>query len=126
MLSEAERRNEDRIAFRVPAHLIVGDRRQLVRGYVLNLSWSGAFVMMEEAAALPPSLTLEFTLRGRQPCRARARLAHVVPLGAGQGFGLEITEQNDAYRSFIAALGSASQVELMALISDMSRIVIEA
>jgi hypothetical protein len=80
---------------------------------------------MDEQAPLAPSITLEFTLRGRHPCRARARLAHVVPLGAGQGFGLEISERNDGYRAFINALGDASQVELMALISDMSRIVIE-
>jgi hypothetical protein len=126
MLSAAERRNEDRIAFRVPAHVMVGDQRQLVRGYVINLSEGGAFVMLDDQAALPPSITLEFTLRGRQPCRARARLAHVVPLGKGQGFGLEITERNDGYRAFIASLATASQVELMALISDMSRIVIEA
>ena len=30
MLSAAERRNEDRIAFRVPAHVMVGDQRQWV------------------------------------------------------------------------------------------------
>lgn len=126
MLNAAERRTDDRIAFRVPAHILIGDQRQMVRGYVINLSESGAFVTMDEATPLPPSVTLEFSLRGRQPCRARGRVARVVPLGGGQGFGVELSDRNDAYRGFIAALGAASQVELMALLSDMGRIVIDA
>lgn len=120
MTTGDQRRLEDRIAFRVPAHISVGSGDFLVRGYVMNLSEWGAFVMMEEAVPLDQDVRLEFFLG--KACSARGRLAHVMPFGHGQGFGVELTERNAGFCDFMQHLSEANDLELMGMIRDMKRI----
>lgn len=120
MPTAANRRNEDRIAFRVPAHISVGAGDFLVRGYVMNLSEWGAFVMMESTVPLESDVQLEFFLGSA--CSARGRLAHVMPFGNGQGFGVELTERNAGFCDFLRTLSEANDAELMGMIRDMRRI----
>ena len=117
----SERRNDDRIAFRIPAHIHLGHGQQLYKGYVLNLSEHGAFVMMDQAVPLSSEISLRFELDGT-PHLATGRLAHVIELGNGQGFGIELTSCSPDYDDFVRSLGSASDSKLMTLIRDMKRI----
>jgi hypothetical protein len=120
MSTASNRRNEDRIAFRVPAHITVGAGHFLVRGYVMNLSEWGALVMMEEALPLDEDVKLEFHLG--VACSAQGRLAHVMPFGHGQAFGVELTERNAGFCDFMQDLASANDATLIGMIRDMKRI----
>jgi hypothetical protein len=120
MSSATNRRNDDRIAFRVPAHITVGAGDFLVRGYVMNLSEWGALVMMEEALPLDEDVRLEFH-RGVDCC-AEGRLAHVMPFGHGQAFGVELTQRNAGFCEFMSDLSEANDAKLMDMIRDLKRI----
>lgn len=120
METASERRLEERIAFRVPAHITVRDR--LIRGYVINLSEWGAFVLMDEPADLDGEIHLDFDIGRSFACAATGKLAHSVAMGNAMGFGIGLSARNVGYASFIRNLESASNLQIMQMIRDMKRI----
>jgi hypothetical protein len=115
-----DRRTEDRIGFRVPAHITVGTG--VHKGYVIDLSPSGAFVMMDRAIPLDGVIELRFHPRDGGECRASGKVAHVQEVGVGQAFGVELTWACDDFQRFVRDLAAASDSELNDYIQDMARI----
>jgi hypothetical protein len=117
-----ERRTEDRIGFRVPAHITVDQNEEVHRGYVINLSANGAFVMMDRVVPLDGAIELRFWPREGGECCARGKAAHIQQLGLGQAFGIELTWCDEGFAQFVKGLAKASDRELMEYINDMRRI----
>lgn len=121
-MSPRERRSQERIGFRVPAHITVGKAREVHKGYVINLSASGALVMMDRQVPLEGSIEIYFHPREGGECRAHGKAVHVTPVGLGQSFGVELSSCDDGFKRFVAALSTASDRELGEHLKDMRRI----
>lgn len=117
-----ERRTSTRIGFRVPANITIDGETKRHRGYVLNLSELGAFVMMDADSPLETNVHFSFRLPEGSECQAWGRLARVMPMGKMIGFGVEITHRNDSFIEFIEGLARASDVDMLDLIREMGRI----
>jgi len=121
-VSPRERRSQERIGFRVPAHITVGKAREVHKGYLINLSASGAFIMMDRVVPLAGIIELYFHPRDGGECRARGKAAHVTSVGIGQSFGVVLDWSDDAFRKFVEGLAKASDRDLVDLLKDMRRI----
>lgn len=117
-----ERRATTRVAFRIPAHLRRIDDETVYRGYVMNLSLTGAFVMLEQTVDLFESIRLNFRIQPATDCQAAGRLARVVPMGMAQGVGLELTWWNQEFANFLRNLEAASDIEIMDFLRDIGRL----
>jgi len=122
MVPPEDRRSTTRVAFRIPAHVTRTNDENTYRGYVMNLSLSGAFVMMEQTVELEPTLRLAFRIQPSTDCVATGNLARIVPMGMAQGLGVELTWWNPAFANFMRNLESASDIEMMDFIRDIGRI----
>jgi len=122
MPSPEDRRASTRVAFRIPAHLRRLDDETTYKGYVMNLSLTGTFVMLEQTVDLHDSMQLNFTIQPSNECHAAGRLARIVPMGMAQGVGVELTWWNPAYENFMRNLESASDMEMMDFIRDIGRV----
>jgi hypothetical protein len=88
----------------------------------MNLSLSGAFVMMEQTVDLDPGIRMGFRIQPATDCIATGQLARVVPMGLAQGVGVELSWWNPAFGNFMRNLEAASDIELMDFIRDIGRI----
>lgn len=119
-----ERRNQSRYGFRIPAHILLGPQHTLYRGYVMNMSDNGAFIMMDRIN-LGPRVWLRFKLTALE-CEGFGHVARVMNMGNQQGLGVELTNNNDDYYAFIARLSVASAAEIFLITREMKRITVYA
>lgn len=119
-----DRRSYPRVGFKVPAHIYVGTSQELHKGYVLNLSEAGAFVMLEKGVSLGPNLQMEFRIPPGIDCVATGVIVHNMDMGAYQGLGVELTQRNQPYVNFLRNLSVASPGDIMHFINDMRRITV--
>ena len=123
MTVPSDRRTSPRVAFRVPAHVTTISDQRLYKGYVMNLSENGAFVMLTDPVQLAnEEVRIRFTIGGDTHCDGAGRIARVMRMGTGPGFGVELTLVNQAFVNFIRNLRSADEEQLMFFIRDMRRI----
>ncbi len=117
-----ERRTNPRVAFRVPAHIMTLCDNVMYKGYVMNLSENGVFVqMMDAQIELEPLVRMRFRV-GESVCDAYGQMARVMRMGTGQGFGVELTQVNDAFSNFVRNLRAADDQDIMLFVRDMGRI----
>lgn len=119
-----DRRSHPRVGFKVPAHIYVGSDPTLHKGYVLNLSEAGAFVMIDKGVPLTQQLQMEFRVPPGIECVATGHLAHNMDMGMYQGLGVELTQRNPAYTNFLRNLAAASPGDIMHFVRDMRRITV--
>jgi hypothetical protein len=122
MPSPEDRRATTRVAFRIPAHLRRIDDETVYKGYVMNLSLTGTFVMLEQTVDLHTGIQLNFRILPANDCHAAGHLARIVPMGMAQGVGVELTWWNPEYENFLRNLESASDIEMMDFIHDIGRV----
>jgi hypothetical protein len=108
------------VAFKVPARIYVGPAETLFKGYIMNMSETGVFLMVEKGAQFT-ELQLEFTVSGNQ-CAAVGRVAYASDMGAFIGMGVDLTAINETYTFFVRNLAAAKSTEIMALVDDIGRI----
>jgi hypothetical protein len=121
-----DRRSQPRVGFKVPAHILVGPEERLYKGFVLNISENGAFIMMDQGVAIGPGLSMGFTIPPGTDCHASGRIVHSMEMGAFQGLGVELTQCNDAWINFLRNLAAASPGDLLFYVKDMKRIIVRA
>jgi len=95
----------------VPAHIVTEGGETLHRGYVMNLSESGAFVMLDQPMPIDAEVHLRFRIKPGTHCEASGHLARVLPLGHKHAFGVELTERNSGFTFFVRNLAIASEIE---------------
>jgi hypothetical protein len=124
MSKKQERRSSPRVAFKVPAHIYVGAEQTLYKGYIMNMSETGLFLMVDKAAAFS-ELQLEFSVDGNS-CAAVGRVAYSSDMGAYAGMGIELSDVNQTYIFFVRNLAAAKSTQIMGLVDDIKRIKIYA
>jgi len=124
MPSHIERRRHERFGFRVPAHITRNEDENLHRGYIMNLSESGAFVMLDEPVAAETPVNLRFRIKPGTWCEASGHLSRTLPLGNKHAFGIVLTERNAGFDFFVRNLAIATDIELMSFVRDMGRVYI--
>jgi hypothetical protein len=117
-----ERRSSPRVAFKVPARIYVGPDRTLFKGYIMNMSETGVFLMVEKGAQFT-ELQLEFQVSGDK-CAAVGKVAYASDMGAYAGMGIELSAVNPTYTFFVRNLAEAKSTQIMALVDDIVRITI--
>jgi len=121
MSRSKERRSSPRVAFKVPARIYVGPEQTLHRGYIMNLSENGAFLMVEKGVSLG-EVGLDFEPAPGESCQAIGRVAYASDMGAYQGMGIDLTQVNDSYVDFVNKLAAASSTRLMNMVDSIVRI----
>ena len=122
MASSRDRRTHSRFAFKVPAHISFADGERIHRGFVLNLSQSGVFVMLDDSVPQHALIRLHFHIRPTTDCEATGYPARILALGHGHAVGVELTKRNAGYKHFIRNLAYASEPELLAFMRDVGRV----
>jgi len=119
-----ERRSQPRVAFKVPAHILVGPTEQKYRGFVLNLSQGGMFLMMDQGPQVGPTIMVQFQFPHDCWCQAAGYVAHADDMGVYQGLGIQLNEHNQAYLNFIKMLIKATPQQIMSYMDELKRILV--
>ncbi len=119
-----ERRRHERFGFRVPAHVTHHESDDPLRGYLMNISASGAFVIIDDPIPARSRIRLRFRIQPGTWCEASGVLKRVLPLGRKHAFGVELTERNAGFDFFVRNLSLADELELMSFVRDMGRVYI--
>jgi len=108
----------------VPAHITCNEGDDPLRGYVMNLSASGAFVIIDDPIPQRSPIQLRFRIKPGTWCEASGYLTRVLPIGRKHAIGVELTERNAGFDFFVRNLALASELELMSFVRDMGRVYI--
>ncbi len=124
MERDDDRRSQPRVAFKVPAHILLGPSEQMYRGFVLNLSQSGVFVMMDQGPQVGPAIVVQFQFPHDTWCEATGHVAHADDMGVYQGLGVELTQHNLPYTNFIRMMMKATPQQIMHYMDEIRRIIV--
>jgi hypothetical protein len=92
----------------------------------MNMSANGVFVMMDKQVLLGQNLYLKFPVALNSDAEAWGQLVHTaMPLGMGQGFGVELTTTTPVYDRFLAHAQSAGPADIISLIDKIKRIIVQ-
>ena len=119
-----DRRSDPRVGFKVPAHILLGSNETLHKGYVLNLSETGALVMMDTGIPVGKNVHMQFKVPPNVICETRGAVAHIMDMGIYQGIGVSFNYANDAYHNFFRNLAVAKPTDIMHFVRDMGRITV--
>ncbi len=119
-----DRRSDPRVGFKVPAHILLGTNESLHKGYVLNLSETGALVMIDRGIALGTNVHMQFRVPPDVVCETRGAVAHIMDMGIYQGVGVSFDFCSDTYTNFFRNLAVAKPTDVMHFVRDMGRITV--
>ena len=124
MMGHDDRRSESRVGFKVPAHVLVGQVQEKHKGHVMNMSESGALIMMPKVHLPGANVALRFTIPPNTVCEARGMIARVDDMGMYQGIGISLPQPNTAYTIFLRNLAVAEKESIRFIVRDMGRITV--
>ncbi len=122
MSDEDDRRSESRVGFKVPAHILLGPTQALQKGHVMNMSESGALVMMPKSVQLGPNVAIRFQVPPDTICEASGYIARIDDMGMFQGVGISLPNANPAFSIFLRNLAAAMNDQVSYFVRDMGRI----
>lgn len=122
MSDEDDRRSESRVGFKVPAHVLLGPTQALQKGHILNLSESGALLMMPKSVQLGPNVAMRFMVPPNTICEATGNIVRIDDMGLYQGVGMSFPNANPAYAIFLRNLSAATNEQVSYFVRDMGRI----
>ena len=103
----------------MPADVYMGSEDQPVRGYLMDLSESGAAFITPRPAQVDTGLFLRFRIEPGITCEATGVVVRTHDFGGQCGNGVELTYANQPFLLFLRNLEAVHEAERPTLLADI-------